>query len=327
MTDHPPLADCAPAFGRHRTYPPRQGWLLKVHTAVQDDPLVFRHPDAPVVLGVGSSMVASMRFWAGAFGLVEEDAAGGGAVTPTARGRWLLDEAGADPYLEDPASLWLLHWWLLSGTPCSVPAWYYLFARAGLSTFTRAELRTHIRRAAERTGWKAPPDDTVGRDIACIATMYVPQVASADQPRAGLEDVLTNPFRDLDLLSTAAPGEHHCGDRSHVLSLNRGAGRLAPAAVLAYACLDHAARHRASAPGSIAVSRLANEPGSPGRVLLIDTRSLHSALERAARRHPALSVVESAAGEALLAYSAPPAELADEVLAAAYRRPEGPGDC
>ena len=60
-------------------------------------------------------------------------------------------------------------------------------------------------------------------------------------------------------------------------------------------------------------------------MLLIDTRSLHKALERATRRHSALSVVESAAGEALLAYAAPPAELADEVLAAAYRRPEGPG--
>lgn len=326
MTDHsPPLAGCVPAFGRHRTYPPRQGWLLKVHTALQNDPHLFRHPDATVILGVGSSMVPSMRFWTGAFGLVQDDAAGSGAAAPTLRGHWLLDEDGADPYLEDPASLWLLHWWLLSGTPCSVPAWYYLFAQAGLSTFTRAELRSYIRRAAEQTGWKPPADDTIGRDVACMAAMYAPQVGSPDQPRASVEDVLSNPFRDLNLLRTAAPGNHHRGDRSYVLGLNRGAGRLAPDAVLAYACLDHTARIAAPAPGSTALSLLANGPGSPGRVLLIDTGSLHNALKRAARRYPGLSVVESAAGEVLVAYSAPPAVLADEVLASAHRRPEGPG--
>lgn len=327
MTDRsPPLAGCLPAFGRHRTYPPRQGWLLKVHTALQDDPHLFHRPDAPVVLGVGSSMVASMRFWARAFGLIQEDGAGSGAAAPTSRGHWLLDEDGADPYLEDPTSLFLLHWWLLSSTPCSVPGWYYVFAQAGLSTFTRAELRTYIRRAAEQTGWKSPADDTIGRDIACMAAMYAPQAGSPDQPRASVEDVLSNPFRDLNLLHTAAPAGRHHGDRSHVLGLNRGAGRLAPDAVLAYACLDHAARIAAPAPGSTTLSLLANGPGSPGRVLLIDTRSLRIALERAAHRYPGLSVVESAADEVLLTYSAPPAVLANEVLAAAYRHPEGPDD-
>ncbi|MEU6405387.1 DUF4007 family protein [Streptomyces sp. NPDC046985] len=323
MEDHTaPLAGCVPAFGRHRTYPPRRGWLLKVHTALQDDPHVFQRPDAPVVLGVGSSMVASMRFWAGAFGLVEEDSAGApGAAVPTARGRWLLDEEdGADPYLEDRASLWLLHWWLLTGTPCSVPSWYYVFAVYGLSRFTRAELLSGIQRAVARSGWRSPADDTVRRDIACLATMYAPQVGSVDQPRAGLEDVLANPFGDLGLLSTATPRSHPRGDRSHEITLATGAGRSAPAAVLLHACLDYAARDTA-APGSIAVARLAS---GPGRIMLLDSGALRRALERAARRHPAVSVVESGAGEMLLTYDAPPAFLADQVLAGLFRRPSGP---
>jgi hypothetical protein len=325
MTDHTtPLGGCAPVFGRHRGYPPRQGWLLKVHTAVQDDPRVFHHPDAPVILGVGSSMVPSMRFWAGAFGLIQEDAAGSGGAAPTARGHWLLDDEGADPYLEDPASLWLLHWWLLAGAHCQVPSWYYLFARAGLSRFTRFELRNYIKRAAEQTGWKPPADDTIARDIACMVTMYAPQVASPDQPRTSVEDILTNPFRDLNALSSTAPTADNRGDRSHELTLNRGAGRLAPVSVLTYACLAYAARLSGPAPGSIAVSQLANGPGSPGRVLLIDTRSLHNVLDRAARRRPDLSVIESSAGEALLAYAVPPTALAKQVLSAAYRRWEGP---
>ncbi|WDN56184.1 DUF4007 family protein [Streptomyces clavuligerus] len=317
-----PLAGCVPAFGQHRTYPPRRGWLLKVHTALQDDPHVFQRPDASVVLGVGSSMVTSMRFWAGAFGLVERDTAGSpGAVAATARGRWLLDEEdGADPYLDDRASLWLLHWWLLTGTPCSVPSWYYVFAVHGFSRFTRAELLSGIQRAIVRSGWRSPADDTVRRDIACLAAMYAPQVGSVDQPRAGLEDILANPFGDLGLLSTAAPRSHSRGDRSHEITVATGAGRTAPAAVLLYACLDYAARD-AAAPGSIAVARLAS---GPGRIMLLDSGSLRRALERAASRHPAVSVGESGAGEILLAYDAPPAVLADQVLAGLFCRPSGP---
>ncbi|MCM2430941.1 DUF4007 family protein [Streptomyces sp. RKAG337] len=294
-----------------------------MHTALQEDPHVFQRPDAPVVLGVGSSMVASMRFWAGAFGLVREDTAGTGAAAPTARGHWLLDdENGADPYLEDPGSLWLLHWWLLTGTPCSVPTWYYVFAASGISRFTRAELLSSIRNAVTRNGWQPPADDTIKRDIACLATMYAPQVGSVDQPRAGLEDVLTNPFRDLGLLSTASPTSHPRGDRSHEITVIRGAGRSAPAAALLYACLDFAARDTA-APGSTSLARLAS---GPGRIMLLDGGALRGALERAAARHPAVAVVESGAGEMLLAYDAPPAVLANQVLAGIFHRPGAPGD-
>jgi hypothetical protein len=292
---------------------------LKVHTALQDDPHVFQRPDAPLILGVGSSMVASMRFWAGAFGLVEEDTEGPpGAAAPTARGRWLLDEEdGADPYLEDQASLWLLHWWLLTGTPCHVPSWYFVFAVYGRSRFTRAELLSSIQRAVVRSGWRPPADDTVRRDIACLATMYAPQVGSVDQPRASLEDVLANQFGDLGLLSTAAPRSRPRADRSHEITVVAGAGRSAPAGVLLYACLDFAARGAAS-PGSIVLSRLAS---GPGRIMRLDSGALRQALERAASRHPAVSVVESGAGETVLAYDAPPAVLADQVLAGVFQRP------
>ncbi|MGW4890744.1 DUF4007 family protein [Kitasatospora sp. NPDC004240] len=324
MTDDPlPLASCSRSFGRHHSYPPRYGWLLKVHTALHDDPLVFDSPEASVILGVSSSMVPSMRFWANAFGLTAPSAAGGRAVEPTARANWLLDEdTGADPYLEDPRSLWLLHWWLLSPADCAVPSWYYLFARAGISRFTRAELRSHIHRAARESGWQPPSDDTIARDIACIATMYAPQVRSVDQPRAGIEDVLTNPFRDLNLVSTAGPQVQHRGDRTHEISVNRGAGRLAPTAVLLYTCLDYAA-HCRSAPGSVALARLAN---GPGRIMLLDSGSLRGALERASARYPAVAVMESGTGEVLLTFADPPALLADLVLASTFRVPGGPGD-
>lgn len=326
-TDPPPLASCRSSFGQHHGYPPRQGWLKKVHTELSKNPHLFDNPEpATVTLGVGSSMVLSLRFWAEAFGLITRSPTDRRALTPTRRGRWLLDEeTGADPWLEYPASLWLLHWWLLSNRVCAVPSWYYLFSESPFGRYTRIELRTHIQRAAQRTGWAAPGERAVARDIACMATMYAPQVGSVDQPRAGIEDVLLHPFRDLNLLSTAAPEAHRRDDRSHKITINRGAGRAAPSTVLLYACLDYAARNTA-APGSIALTRLASGPGSPGRIMLLDGGGLRRALEREASRRPPVAVMETGDGECVLAYEQPPALLADQVLADAFNLQDGPGE-
>ena len=47
----------------------------------------------------------------------------------TPLGRALLDdEAGLDPYIEDPATLWVLHWQAVSATT-SLPVWWADFQR------------------------------------------------------------------------------------------------------------------------------------------------------------------------------------------------------
>ncbi|WSM44688.1 DUF4007 family protein (plasmid) [Streptomyces cellulosae] len=320
-----PLADCAPAFGQHHGYPPRFGWLLKAHNALQADPFAFqprRRTDATVTFGVGSSMVGAIKFWARAFGLIAP--AAGGGLEPTARGHWLLDEDGADPYLEDQASYWILHWWLLSAERCAVPTWYYLFAQGGRCRFTRAELRALVQRAAKDSGWRVPADNTLARDIACLVTMYAPAVASPDQPRATIEDVLASPFRDLGVLSTAPQTTFNRHDRSHELFVHRTAGRSAPDAAVAYACLSYAALADGGRPGGISLSRLATGTASPGRILLTDTGFLRKSLTRAARRWGLFDVVESSAGEDMLTYTEPPSALASRVLAAHYQRNSGP---
>ncbi|MCX5215670.1 DUF4007 family protein [Kitasatospora sp. NBC_00240] len=328
MRDYqPPLSGCTRTFARHGSYPPRQGWLLKVHEAVQADPGLFSRADATVVLGVGSSMVPSMKFWSRAFGLLEDaprPAGAGGEQRPTRRGHWLLAEDGADPYLELPSSLWLLHWWLLSGT-CQVPTWFYLFGCAGLSRQTRLELRAAVRRAAVETGWAQPSEGLVSRDIAALVSMYAPTQRSRDQPRATLEDVLSNPFRDLGILQTTTEGALHRARRGEeALVVNRWAGRLAPRAVLAYACLSYAHRLAPEAR-AVSLARLATDPAGPGRLMLADAPALRSALEVARADLPDLGLeLAETIGDTRLVYPRPADESADLILAAHYRREDGP---
>ena len=104
----------SPVFARHETFHPRYGWLKKGFDYVKKDNNVFLRDDASVVLGVGKNMVRSMKYWCAAFKIIQEKPEAPKNISrpfiPTSFGEALLSDKGWDPYLEDPASLWLLHW-------------------------------------------------------------------------------------------------------------------------------------------------------------------------------------------------------------------------
>ena len=66
----------------------------------------FADKDAVVELGVGKNMVSSIRYWMKAFNLLTQD------DELTLFAHKLFADDGYDPYLEDEASLWLLHYQL-----------------------------------------------------------------------------------------------------------------------------------------------------------------------------------------------------------------------
>ncbi|WP_369228431.1 DUF4007 family protein (plasmid) [Streptomyces sp. R39] len=299
----------APVHARHGSYPPRYGWLVKTHLAVLDNPHVFATPRAIVELGAGKSAVASMRFWSSAFKLTAEIPHAPGTandVVPTAKSRWLLDEDGADPYLEQDASLYLLHWWLLA-PPCLVPAWYYAFC---LSPFGRLKpdlLTAGMLRAAAAANWKRQPTAaTLHRDIGCMIRMYTR--SAHDQPRVTLEDLADRPFSALGMMSADPDGTVH---------LSHMAGDRTPTAVVAYACLEYASRS-VPGPGIISLDRLLSDAAGPGRVLRLTPRALRRALQAAAARHPELSVTNTGDGTEALTFNRPPLALAWDVLDESY---------
>ena len=95
------------AFGRHESFALRFGWLTKGFQAFQKRKEIFTDDDAVVELGVGRNMVNSIRHWLRAAQLV--------TITPdikieTELGKALFSkDTGWDPYLEDEATIWLIH--------------------------------------------------------------------------------------------------------------------------------------------------------------------------------------------------------------------------
>ena len=107
------------AFGRHETFALRYGWLTKGFQAISDDPKIFEADDATVTLGVGKNMVSSIRFWLQATRLAERTKEG---FFPTKLGDAIFNEEGWDPYLEDEATIWLIHWLLSTNSEQTHPS-------------------------------------------------------------------------------------------------------------------------------------------------------------------------------------------------------------
>lgn len=181
--------------GRHETFAPRYGWLKKGYDRTIENPHVFNDKDAIEQLGVGKNMVRSIRFWCTLFRLLEE-ADKPGCLRPTQFGHQLLDtESGWDPYLEDPASLWLLHWQIFK-PPFRAVCWNIAFAYITLPSFTTKELSAALQsRSAQNEKLKNMAKGSINRDASCIIRMYAAETGQHSDIRC--------PFTDLGLIAPA----------------------------------------------------------------------------------------------------------------------------
>ena len=310
-------------FAGHETFAPRFGWLRKAHNAVSTTPApvsngpaptgsdAFLRPSAQVDLGVGKNMVTSIRYWAQAFGITREAPQGGTSraflAHPTEEGQWLLGDDGVDPWLEQPASLWLLHWWLLRPT-CLAPTWWVAFYIQTSARFHEHELTALVETQVALAGWDAVMTSSIAKDVDCLTKMYAPRRSATGSP-GSVEDLLDCPFRELGLLESV-PGMPRTWRFADVPRL------AVPPAVAGYAALDYMARNELS--GQVTTARLAHEPGAVGHALRMTEPALTAALSGLSARTPGLRVVDSV-GQRSLLVEGDPAEVARAVINAHYR--------
>lgn len=283
-------------FARHETFHPRFGWLKKGFDRATQDPELFLREDAPVRLGVGKNMVRSIRYWCAAFKLLENDC-------PTTFGEQLLSVNGWDPYLEDPASLWLLHWKLLE-QPCQATAWYFSFNEFRLVEFTVEDLFYQLCDYRDR---EAPRivESSLRKDVSCLLRMYVQQPSKS----TASEDSLDCPFTELGLIHTAGDSRHY--------TFRVGEKRSLPVEVTVYACLHHASRTAGTAR-TIPIANLLYDTGSPGLVFKLTESAVCDAIERVARRWKTISLTD-AAGKLQFMFEDEPTVLAEAILSGYYR--------
>src|SRR5690606_36906555 len=100
------------SFSGHESFQCRQLWLKKGFDYINSRKS-FQDESAVVALGVGKNMVTSIKFWLKAFSIIDSK------DEITSLGNYLFGEEGKDNFLEDEASLWLLHFHLITNNIAS----------------------------------------------------------------------------------------------------------------------------------------------------------------------------------------------------------------
>jgi hypothetical protein len=249
-------------FSGHETFPLRQLWLRKAYEAVNSESgsgskSLFSDDDSIARFGVGKNMVSSIRFWATACQIIEDDETEGGYRATKIGDAIFNAKSGLDPYCERSATTWLMHW-ILASTPEQTSTWYYIFNHVSQQVFDKDGVATALAEMVAEKGQRVA-GATLKRDVDCCLRSYVPRAGGTSH-----EEMSEPLLGELGLIQQNAKG---------TFEFRRGTKRSLPDGIFAYALLDYWQRLEHS--GSVmAFDRVAHDYGSPGRVFKLDENAV-----------------------------------------------------
>ena len=260
-----PLEKIKPSFSGHETFPFRYTWLKKGVDAVKNDPGVFTSDRATIALGVGKNMVRSIRHWCMTAGLIRAKA-DRSQFEPTDLGGAVFADDGFDPYLEGPATLWLIHAQLAANANRAT-TWYWAFGVFAQSEFRKEKFAADLIDWSERNGAKRISENSIKRDVDCFLRTYVPsRLTKSTIP----EDSFNCPLVELNLIADSTD--------EMTFQFHRGPKDSLPTEVFA-AALSQFWESQFDDRNSLALGEIAYSPKSPGKIFKLDVDSVVQYLE------------------------------------------------
>lgn len=182
-------------FSGHESFPCKTLWLKKGYDFVVNQNN-FNNADAVIKLGVGKNMVSSIRYWLRVFGICEND-------KPTWLGNYLFDDAcGKDKYIEDLATIWLLHFNLVFFKEASLYNLFFCGLQRERTQFEREQIQTYVKLKVAVAGKQnAYNENTVKKDIGVLLQNYtLPRKPQSNEDFSSL-------LIDLDLIRQNSEGK------------------------------------------------------------------------------------------------------------------------
>ena len=249
-----------PRFSGHETFPLRYTWIPKLTQELEGNDKDIKKtsqifsPDLGIIeFGVGRNMVKSIEHWAKVTDILES----------TSKGRKLTEFGKQvykvhDPYLENIASIWLLHWKLASKP--QLTTWYYVFNYLNSLTFTKDELVNEIIRLSKEMNWTLSSENTIKRDIDVFVRSYT---LTKDKKNNFTEDSFECPLSELGLIRPSMNKDS--------FDIQTGEKQSLSPAVVAYAVYDYAMSRNEHL---IPLERLCSDYGSPGKVFRVNENTM-----------------------------------------------------
>ncbi|SFQ52576.1 DUF4007 family protein [Hymenobacter arizonensis] len=267
-------------FQGHNTFLCRHSWLKKGYDFIEANG-GFNDADAVVKLGVGKNMVDAIRYWMRAFGLTNE------ADELRAVAHELLGPDGYDPYIEDNATLWYLHYLLVKTGRASLYHFVFNELRKEGFSFSRAQLQQFvIRRNSELGNTNVLNANTLDADLTVFIRSYAP--SGKDKEKFDVEEESTGLLQDLDLLTIT----RNDGVRYHIENLEQ---RDIPWQIVLRVILEN--EHFGE---TISFTDLEVAPDSPGLIFALNEKGLFHKIEEMKAHLPMAIVYSSTAGNRVL---------------------------
>lgn len=253
-------------FRGHETFFIRKGWLTKGMKYVKRHPDVFvSKEEKPMdVLGIGTNMVKSLRYWMQAVGITKEPTHGKRIQSFTPLGDLVYRY---DRYLEEPGTLVLLQY-KLAANQQEATAWYFFFNEFPMLEFTRDDfirgLKNYVLMQDKDT---SVADRSYQDDFSCIINTYLPRYKTSRQTFSP-ENNIACPLGELRLLDYASQ------DKNVYRKMMAQPQMISPYIALAIILMQH------RDADEVSLDSLLHAPKSIGRAFNFDMTALMYLLKK-----------------------------------------------
>lgn len=188
-------------FRAHDTFFIRKGWLSKGMERIVAKPDLFvdKNENPMDILGIGTNMVKSLRYWLQVVGLTEEPAGGRRVQNLTDFGREVYNN---DRYIEEMGTLYLLQY-QLAKQKSEATSWYFFFNEFNVSEFTKEEfvqeMQNYIMMSEDESSVALR---SLNDDFSCIINTYLPRYKTNPE-KVSPENNIDCPFGELGLIDIA----------------------------------------------------------------------------------------------------------------------------
>lgn len=184
-------------FRAHETFFIRKGWLSKGMKHIVEKPGLFvdKTENPMDILGIGSNMVKSLRYWLQTVGLTEEPKKGKRDQMLTDFGKEVFEH---DCFIEEIGTLYLLHYKLATNKE-EASAWYHFFNKFSMSEFTKEDFVKEIQKYMKIEGEADVALRSLNDDFNCIINTYLPRYKTSTK-RVSPENNIDCPLGEMGLI-------------------------------------------------------------------------------------------------------------------------------
>lgn len=267
-------------FSGHDSFICKHFWLKKGYDFISSHKSI-NDESAVIDLGVGKNMVTSISYWLKAFGITDNNS----KLTELADFLF-ADKKGVDPFAENLATIWLMHYSLVRTNKASLYSLFFNEFKKGRTDFTKDQLLNFIKRKLEAEESKSFTENTLTSDISVFVRNYLKPTYK--ETKIDIEEDFASLLIDLDFMKSYK-SENADGKVIDWYSVENKIQVDLPMEIVLFTILDNENYSK-----SIAFKELLIGFNSPGAIFCLNEDGLYNKIEQIVKANKGITYTETA---------------------------------